>query len=276
MPDSAELQAQADSFTWFHSIDLGNGVRTKGLSDANATVAREQLPDFTARSVLDIGAWDGYYSFFAEANGASRVVALDHYAWGLDWAARDRYWDECRRNRTLPDHSRDSTDFWLADLPGRRGFDFAHTALDSKVEAVAADFTKVDLDALGSFDIVLYLGVLYHMKEPLTCLERVRAVTREVAVIETVAMQLPAAAGHSLLGFHAGGDLNLDFGNWYVPNIEGLSNLALAAGFSRVDVVQGPPPRPPEPRWASVRERFGSRREEQPYEEYRAIVHAFA
>ena len=100
MSDSAELQAQADSFTWFHSIDLGNGVKTKGLSDASATVTREQLPDFTNRSVLDIGAWDGYYSFFAERNGASRVVALDHYAWGLDWAARDQYWNECRQQGT--------------------------------------------------------------------------------------------------------------------------------------------------------------------------------
>jgi tRNA (mo5U34)-methyltransferase len=274
MADSAELQAQADSFTWFHSIDLGNGVKTNGLSDAGATVTGAQLPDFTGRSVLDIGAWDGYYSFFAERNGASRVVALDHYAWGLDWAARDRYWNECRQNGTLPDHTRDATDFWLPDLPGRRGFDFAHAALGSNVEPVVADFATVDLDPLGGFDVVLYLGVLYHMKEPLTCLERVRAVTREVAVIETVAMQLPGAAGHSVLGFHAGGDLNLDFGNWYVPNIEALTNLVLAAGFARVAVVQGPPPRPPQPEKGSVRKRFGARREER-YEEYRAIVHAF-
>ena len=35
-----------------------------------------------------------------------------------------------------------------------------------------ADFATVDLDTVGQFDVVLYLGVLYHMKEPLTCLER--------------------------------------------------------------------------------------------------------
>jgi tRNA (mo5U34)-methyltransferase len=274
MPDPAELQAQADSFTWFHSIDLGDGVRTKGLSDTDATVTREQLPDFAGRSVLDIGAWDGYYAFLAERDGASRVVALDHYAWGLDFAARDRYWNECRQNGTLPDHARDATDFWLPDLPGRRGFDFAHAALESSVESVVADFATVDLDALGPFDIVLYLGVLYHMKEPLTCLERVRAVTREVAVIETVAMRVPGTDGRSLLGFHAGGDLNLDFGNWYVPNIEALSTLALAAGFSRVEVVQGPPPRAAQPRRTSLRALAGARQEEI-YEEYRAIVHAF-
>ena len=50
---------------------------------------------------------------------------------------------------TLPDQSRDETDFWRPDLPGRRGFDFAKAALDSKVEPVVADFQKVDLDELG-------------------------------------------------------------------------------------------------------------------------------
>jgi len=275
MPDPQDLQARADALSWFHSIDLGNGVVTKGQSDRNATVRKSQLPDFANRTVLDIGAWDGYYSYLAEQNGASRVVALDHYAWGLDFGARDQYWNECRSNGTLPDHSRDTSDFWRPDLPGRRGFEFAHAALDSKVETVVADFATADLDTVGSFDVVLYLGVLYHMKEPLTCLERLRAVTREVAVIETVAILVPGAPGHSLLGFHSGGDLNRDFGNWYVPNIEALTALVLAAGFARVEVVQGPPAPKPESVPHAVRRRFGPQREE-PLAEYRAIVHAFA
>ena len=93
---------------------------------------------------------------------------------------------------------------------------------------VVADFTSVDLSTLGTFDIVLYLGVLYHMKEPLTCFERLHAVTRDVAVIETVAAQVPCNAGRSLLELHAGGELNSDFGNWYVPTIEALGALARA------------------------------------------------
>jgi tRNA (mo5U34)-methyltransferase len=275
MPDPTELQAEADSFGWFHTIDLGNGVVTKGTSDGTATVRDDQLPDFTGRSVLDIGAWDGYYSFNAERHGASRVVALDHYVWGLDFGAREKYWNECRANGTLPDHERDTTEFWRPELPGRRGFEFAHAALASKVEPMVADFATVDLDSVGLFDVVLYLGVLYHMKEPLTCLERLRAVTREVAVIETVAVSLPDSHGQSLLRFHSGGDLNRDFGNWYVPNIEALTALLLAAGFSRAKVVQGPPPRAPESATQALRRRFGARRE-LPVEEYRAIVHAYA
>jgi tRNA (mo5U34)-methyltransferase len=239
--DPAQLQAEVDSFPWYHSIDLGHGVTTKGQSIMAEMLTDAQLPDFRGRSVLDIGAWDGYYSFLAERRGASRVVALDHYAWGVDFAARTRYWDECVARGVLPDHARDTTDFWRDDLPGRRGFDLAHRVLESRVETVVADFTTCDLAALGSFDVVLYLGVLYHMKEPLTCFERLRAVTSEVAVVETVAMQIPGHSGRSLLELHGGGELNADFGNWYVPTVEALGSLARASGFSRVDVKRGPP-----------------------------------
>ena len=99
-----------------------------------------------------------------------------------------------------PTSTRDTTDFWRADLPGRRGFDLAHRALESRVEPVVADFTTVDLRELGVFDIVLYLGVLYHMKEPLSCLERLRAVTGQIAVIETVAAQVPGQRGPESAG----------------------------------------------------------------------------
>lgn len=271
--DPADLQARADAIAWFHSIDLGHGVKTKGQSEERRALTLAQLPDFSGRSVLDIGAWDGYYSFLAEKHGASRVVALDHYAWGVDMPARDQYWNECRRQGVLPDHTRDITDFWHDDLPGRRGFEFARAALDSHVEPLLADFTTVDLDSVGTFDVVLYLGVLYHMKEPLTCLERLRAVTAGVAVIETVAIRVPGIGAQSMLAFHAGGDLNSDYGNWYVPNIQGLEALARAAGFSRVEIVQGPPDRPPESFRNALRARLTNR--DQPIEEYRAIVHAF-
>ena len=173
MTSPADLQAKADALHWYHTIDLGNGVVTKGDSAQDDGTAI--LPDVAGRSVLDIGAWDGKYSFLAEQAGARRVVALDHYAWGVDFAARGAYWAECIQNGTLPDQSRDETDFWQPDLPGRRGFELAKAALGSTVEPLVADFQTVDLEEVGQFDVVLYLGVLYHMREPLTCLERVRA-----------------------------------------------------------------------------------------------------
>jgi tRNA (mo5U34)-methyltransferase len=280
MPTPEELQAQADTMGWFHSIDLGDGVVTKGLSEL--AWSPDQLPDFTGKSVLDIGAWDGYYSFLAEKHGASRVIALDHYAWGVDFVARGAYWNECFASGTLPDQSRDLTEFWRPDLPGRRGFEFASAALGSKVEPFVADFTTADLGDLGRFDVVLYLGVLYHMKEPLTCLERLRSVTKEVAVIETEALHLQNEEHLSLLQFHSGGDIQTDFGNWYVPTMTGLHSLCHAAGFSSVKTVVGPPPptgSPAESTLARVGRRLrgteAPNRQSATTRHYRAVVHAF-
>jgi tRNA (mo5U34)-methyltransferase len=277
-----ELQAQADAFGWYHTIDLGHGVVTKGISVQETSAG--VIPDVTGRSVLDIGAWDGKFSFAAEQAGASRVVALDHYAWGVDFVARGAYWAECIANGSLPDQSRDETDFWRPDLPGQRGFNFAKAALDSKVEPVVGDFQKIDLDELGVFDVVLYLGVLYHMKEPLTCLERLRAVTKEVAVIETEAVHIQGFDREVLMQFHAGSDLRVDFGNWYVPTIEALHNLCRAAGFSEVRTVLGPPAPPAGSEGGpSLRQKVGSRvgglpipPASAPSVNYRAVVHAFS
>ena len=244
MSKSADLQSEADELAWFHSIDLGGGVTTRGMSDADSTLREDQLPSVTGKTVLDIGAWDGYFSFLSERLGASRVVALDHYVWGVDLVARNNYWTECFESGTLADHSRDTTDFWRPELPGRRGFEFAAKALNSNVEPLLADFATADLTDLDVFDVVLYLGVLYHMKEPLTCLERLRSVTREVAVVETQAVHYQGLDDHQLMLFYAGGEINVDFGNWYVPTMAGLKAMLLAAGFSSVEIIQGPAPGP--------------------------------
>ena len=98
------LQAEVDSRTWFHTIDLGNGVRTPGQKDTPTEVGIMQLPDMTGRSVLDIGAYDGFYSFESERRGAARVVAADSWSW--NWPGSD----------------------------ARRNFDLAHEVLSSSVE----------------------------------------------------------------------------------------------------------------------------------------------
>jgi len=285
MPPPSELQRQADALHWFHSIDLGDGVLTKG--DSDGPIPTSAFPSFEGRSVLDIGAWDGYYSFLAERSGARAVTALDHYVWGVDFDRRNAYWNRCFAEGVLPDHDRDTTEFWDADLPGRRSFEFAAESLGSKVRPVVLDFATADLADLGTFDVVLYLGVLYHMKEPLTCLERLRSVTGEVAVIETEAIHLQHHDDECLLRFHQGGDLHTDFGNWFVPTIAALHALCRAAGFGHVETVLGPPaappPRPAEPMPARTRRRRGVPEPEAPAEaptsapsaRYRAVVRAF-
>src|SRR5947208_97682 len=77
----ADLAQLVAARTWFHSIDLGDGVVTPGQKDTLSEVGHLKLPDLTGRTVLDIGAYDGFYSFEAERRGAKRVVAADHFVW---------------------------------------------------------------------------------------------------------------------------------------------------------------------------------------------------
>ena len=229
---------------WFHSIDLGHGVITPGRKGGGFDYMKRELdalrlPDLEGKSVLDIGAWDGFYSFEAERRGASRVVALDDYAWSVDFGADTTAPAGLPPRADVPERYRHVPHMWAPErLPGKVGFDVAHEALGSEVEAVMANFMEMDLDALGTFDVVLYLGVLYHMEDPLRALRRVAAATRELAVVETAGVLADGLEEHALCEFFESDELEEDPSNWWAPNAMGLAGLCRAAGFGRVEVVQ--------------------------------------
>jgi len=229
---------------WFHSIDLGGGVVTPGLKSSAwlaAEFANLGLSDLSGKSVLDVGSWDGYYAFAAERLGAERVVALDHYAWSSDLGAWEDYRRACvERGRPVqPAHT--LPEVWHPEtLPGRRGFDVAHAALESKVEVVVADLMDCDLEQLGSFDVVLYLGLLYHMKHPLLALERVAQVTRGTAIIETQAESFRTSERTALTRFYEGDELNHDPSNWWTFNEAALLSMCRAAGFGSAELLHTP------------------------------------
>ena len=84
--DPAELQRRVGELGWYHSIDLGHGIVTPGAVALDA-IDDAYMPELRGRSVLDVGAWDGANSFGPNGSGPSRVVALDHYVWGVDFTA---------------------------------------------------------------------------------------------------------------------------------------------------------------------------------------------
>jgi tRNA (mo5U34)-methyltransferase len=74
--DATDLRREVDSIAWYHSIDLGHGIVTPGMYSPGRIFERFGIPDrLDGLSALDIGAYDGFFSFEAERRGASRVLA---------------------------------------------------------------------------------------------------------------------------------------------------------------------------------------------------------
>lgn len=283
-----QLEQMSESVPfWWHSIDLGQGVVTPGFKSVAALkheVEALRLPDLQGKTVLDIGAYDGFFSFEAERRGAARVVALDHYAWAIDLPKAIAYWRDCNERGIPFDPEAEESKLHFETLPGMLAYNTAHRALDSKVETVVEDFMETDPDQLGTFDVVLFLGVLYHMQHPLLSLQRVAALTRGMAVIETEAMELPGIENRALCEFFEGVELNNDSSNWWAPNEKAVAGMCRAAGFSRVEVIVGSPLQTPARKTTKARLRssvggvlrkVGLRQELPEVVRYRAIVCAW-
>ena len=258
--DRAAKQQLVDAVSpWHHSIDLGDGVVTPGSKTPHHIwdeLRRLRLPDMAGKSVLDVGAWDGYYTLHAEHHGASRVVALDHYAWSIDFPKAAAYVARQLAGRQPIRAFHTVPELWdPIGLPGKRGFDLASRLRNSRAEVVVDDFMTMDVQRLGTFDVVLFLGVIYHLEEPLRALRRLRQVTRGVAVIESEAVVLRGGDG-PLWRFVDAAQMHDDPTIWWVPTAEGLRAMCFAAGFSTAEIVAGAPEGPPA--------------------NYRLVVHAFS
>jgi tRNA (mo5U34)-methyltransferase len=242
--EELKTKVQAVPF-WWHSIQLAEGVITPGVKTPEM-LAQElnnmRLPDLHGKSVLDIGAWDGFFSFTAEKLGAGKVLALDHYVWSMDIPAMIQYWSECKQKGIVPQQYHQVPGMWRPDsLPGKKGFDTARKALNSQVEAVVGDMMEMDLQKLGQFDVVFYLGVLYHMHDPFAALKKLAQIAREIAVIETEAISVPGYEDASFCEFYETNELNGDVNNWWAPTERALTGLCCAAGFREVKVIIPPP-----------------------------------
>ena len=79
------IQSRVLELPWHHSIDLGDGIITPGNKSLPLCVNESRLVfdrvNVFGRTVLDIGAWNGFFSFDAKRRGAARVLATDSYCW---------------------------------------------------------------------------------------------------------------------------------------------------------------------------------------------------
>lgn len=190
---------------FFHSFDR-DGVTVSGrvpietLRQTAEIVFRHPVE---GKTVLDVGAWDGFYSFEAEHRGAAYTLATDHFCWsGRGWGTK-------------------------------AGFDYLHDAIGSRVASQDVDVFGLDPFELGMFDIVLFLGVLYHLRDPFGGLGKVAAMCRDCLIVETHSDMNDVT--EPVMRYYLGRELNGDGSNFWGPNAPCLEAMLQELGFKRFE-----------------------------------------
>jgi len=202
---------------WYHRIYLGHGIYTLEPGPSFPEIVwRKFSPafpgDLQGASILDVGCNAGYFSIQAKLRGAGRVVGLE----------------------TIPDYLKQAEicrQIW--------GVDIEYKALDAH-----------QLGTLNEqFDIVVFTGILYHLKNPLQVLEDVGQVCRDAVIVETEVISdnnknvvyarqgqfgqtKITACAQGMMKFVEKNELNGDGSNWWIPDAECVKGMLRTAGFN--------------------------------------------
>jgi tRNA (mo5U34)-methyltransferase len=153
-------QTQIDQLKWFHDFDFPDGLTARSADTEGAVFhsllwsfirGKMETVDFANKTVIDVGCWDGYFSFLAEELGARSVLAVDDFSQNWGTPACFRLAKELKKsNVTL--------------MP-----DVSVYELSRRVQQ--------------TFDIVLFLGVYYHLHSPFTAFAQVRSVCHKDSLV---------------------------------------------------------------------------------------------
>jgi SAM-dependent methyltransferase len=203
----AERLIADSTFLWHQRFELAAGVFTPGTNDVGFLCATAGIPEqLNGESVLDIGTTNGGVAFELERRGAGRVMAVDIL---------------------------DADTF---------GFNTIRDLLGSRATHLQASIYELP-ELLGEqFDIVLFLGVLYHLRHPLLALDNVRRLTRRWAYIESAICdgELPQVAGESVARFYRQRELGDDPTNWFAPTLAALGDWCRSCGLEPVQIRSWP------------------------------------
>ena len=210
---------------WYHKIELpgcgekGGCIVTPGWApiDANAYA----IPaDLTGKRVLDVGAWDGYWTFEALKRGAKEVVAIDDFSDNLGKLTTE-------------------------ERPQWKTFDLCREALGYGDDVCKRQEISVyNVASLGKFDVIFFFGTIYHLKYPQLALDTLANICTGSIHIESAICDKfsPYRSGLNhgyeendvVMEFYPGSEYGNNKNNWWVPSLRCLGSMVQAAGFEDV------------------------------------------
>ncbi len=215
--------------SWYHIFEVWPGILTPGVLTLNAGEFLDDAgvaADLTGIRALDVGTWDGPIAFELERRGAN-VIALD------------------------------------VQDPDETGFNAAREIRRSRVQYVQASVYELTQVLTGRFDLICFLGVFYHLTDPVKAFEELCAVLqpdgRMVFEGECLLNYAETLNGDALTGISvarlADSDLPLalcapgrfkERPNWFIPNLACLRSWAVAGGLDivRHAFIEDPARRP--------------------------------
>ena len=210
--DWIENQVEAERY-WFQRIELFPGYFSPGWDDPAANkLPHYGLPDdLTGMRVLDIGCAEGFFSFEAERRGAREVIGIDSFS------------DSVRR------------------------FNIVKEARQSDATAFLMNVYDLEPKRLGTFDLVLFYGVFYHLKHPQYALERIRSICTGTLLFQTHTLEDPALRDAPCARFYPHGMLSGLQGEHFDPTVFWLFNQTCCVamidhlGFTDLEILSSDP-----------------------------------
>ena len=210
-----ELSEMTKRYSFYHVIDLGNGIFTPGIRELMslqapviAEIRRAELQD---KRVLDIGCRDGLFSFEAERRGG-RVLGIDSH---LSLAATE----------------------------------FLIPFLKSSVEMQSLNV--YDLQTEEKFDYVIFAGVLYHLRLPFAALKRIADAMRPGGVLLVETALLLSHHRHPFVYIPAPKDSPYEPSSVTFFNHLGLVSTLESMGFENIECRSVISPSAGHPRYGS-------------------------
>ncbi|NTI22368.1 DUF1698 domain-containing protein [Rhizobium rhizogenes] len=194
---------------WFQKIQLTSTISTPGWSDpVELKLPHFGLPeDMTGMRVLDIGCSEGFFSFEAERRGASEVVAID----------------------SAPESI--------------QRFNVIKHAIGSNANAYLTTVYDLNPRVFGTFDLVMFFGVLYHLRHPLLALEKVLSVCSNRMLFQSSGI-FDDIDDRAMIEFHPRGLMSgtkenplYDGTVFFMPNGAALKGMMEHVGFDNIEFI---------------------------------------